>query len=167
MTVCPGYSVVGLSDSVLSVRVNAAAVVYQSRATAQMPVTYSYLAAIVVTTQVLSNDIARRQVFVTTRYNSELVTLSTSRYYSHISKTYGCTAASMIQRRLPAENYATFSLKSSCWSAWSSDNLQSQLLTGGRHRRPTECREKSHLFVEIIIKRGGKEEIRRNHSMKI
>jgi len=85
MTVCLGYSVVGLSDSVLSVRVNAAAVVYQSRATAQMPVAYSYLAAIVVTTQVLSNDIARRQVFVTTRYNAELVTLSTSRYYSHIS----------------------------------------------------------------------------------
>jgi len=40
---------------------------------------------LVVTTQVLSNDIARRQVFVTTRYNAELVTLSTSRYYSHIS----------------------------------------------------------------------------------
>ena len=65
----------------------------QSRATAQMPVAYSYLAAIVVTTQVLSNDIARRQVFVTTRYNAELVTLSTSRYYSHISTAVARSAS--------------------------------------------------------------------------
>jgi len=40
---------------------------------------------LIVTTQVLSNDIARRQVFVTTLYNAKLVTLSTSRYYSLIS----------------------------------------------------------------------------------